>query len=294
MAYSDKEVQAYIDKLRASGLSGAELDKAIYDAAKQYDVSAEQVMRTIDPVATDPKKTAYEWIMNEGLSKDWATELVSRNTDQDNINAFNLAKSSGLNMSDAIDIVRASDPNATAGNAAYTVDSFGRNQNLGWLNVGDTLFGKTGDDFNFPYNDRMLGDLHGGMFGDAAIPDMEFYANRYGMGSDDLASYLTAHTGQTFTPDQIDQYMFENDMSTLVGSEGFTPTPTGASPQDYAAYDKKKGENLTDYYSRLQGGRAGGILGTRDMVGGMFPGGTSTVANEQMTIKGMFEEYFPK
>lgn len=296
MAVTNKEILEYTQALEAQGLSPAEVEAELYRAAKQYDVNLSQVEEALGMQSG----TASKYISDKGLDRDWTVELASRGTEEAQTEAFQRAIDAGYNMSDAIAIMNeATGGGGLAGNLAYGIDAFGRDRNLGWLDVGEALYGKTGDDFNYPYNDRMLDDLYGGMFSDAAAGDMKFYADRYGMGSDDIASYLTAHTGTPFTPEMIQDYLFNNDMGQLYGTpESYTPTPgmiPGTSMADYSAYDKRPDEGLTDYYNRLRAGRSGGILGTRDIAQGMFNAATpGSEAYTAQAVSDVMGDFLPK
>lgn len=274
--FTDQQVADYIGALQSQGLSGDALENAIYEAAKEFDVSTAQIER-----ATNAKTgSATEWLQKKDLVSDWTTDLVKRGTVEAQTEAFKLAKATGIDIPTAISVMQAAGSTDAEGAIAYAIDAFGRNSSLGWLDVG-SLFGTTGDPFNFPYHDSMLADLHGGQFSEAAAGDTKFYSDRYGMGSDDVASYLTYHTGGLVTPEMVDQYIFEKELGDpLFGSEGFVPTPNilNYNIPNYAAYDKKPTESLTDYYSRLSQGREGGILGTRSFAEGMF--NTPTVGSE--------------
>lgn len=274
--YTDAEVQAYIESLRNQGLSGAELDKAIYDAAKQYDVSASQVERAISAKAGSSTK----WLQDQGLTQDWASDLVARGDDASSAEAFQLALDTGMTIPDAIKVMQGAGLTDPEGSLAYMIDAFGRDKmNDQWLSVG-SLFGTTGDPFNFPYQTDMMADLHGGLFDEQAYPSINWYANRYGMGADDLSNWASDYTGQYISPKQINQAIFDYGLDPLVGSEQFTPTPniTNYNTPNYAAYDRKQGESLTQYYDRLYAQREGGILGTRGFAESMF--NTPTVGSE--------------
>lgn len=232
MAYTQAEVNQYIQDLRNSGLSGEDLYAAVNAAA------------------SDP---ANAGMVNSGMI------------------AAGLA-STGQGTPDA---------GMTTAEVDYYLQQLGQDPYMLADAAPLTQADVTGytDQFN-QYADIMglSPEQRYAFLGEAALD--------YDASADQMANALN------FTPDQINQYMYEQGGGMLSGSEGFTPTPVAStSAPDYNAYSKRPDETLTQYYDRLAANRSGGILGTSDLTQGMMTGTSGNVtAGSEADVQNKIQE----
>jgi hypothetical protein len=246
-----------VQTLEQQGLSPLELQNEIYDYIRYWDIPLSQV----NEVLGLPQENVYQWLNEQGKSTEFMTDVLQRGREADVADAYGTALASGMTSNEAAALaasVQGENKNV------FNIDDYATRMGFDMLQA-DPLTSQA--DINSMF-DRMMGNLYGGQFSEAAAQDVYDYAQRYGIDDVGVANWLSAHLGEQKTAEDVSKYTFQNFGETL--GQGYTPT----TAERYVSYDKRPDETLTQYYDRLSANRAGGILGTSDLTRGMMAGVT--------------------